>query len=169
MARHDREHDVVFAVDDSPHGLVEVGRVDERRGRLQEHGDAGQVAGTDGDLVERVQQCGLGARGVARELDRAADHSGALGVRGVGDAVVVGRDEHGVDAARADGRADRAGDQRHARDGREVLAREALGAASGGHDRDDPRRGVQCATDRSPVWEHAAKLRAPTCRSVISE
>ena len=120
----------------------------------------GGVAGTDGDLVERVQQCGDSELAVSPASSTGRRITPApSGVRGIGDAVVVGRHEHGVDAARADRRADRAGDQRHARDGREVLAPEALGAASSGHDGDDPRRGGR--------WRDRCVARLGACRKAM--
>ena len=54
-----------------------------------------------------------------------------------GDLVVVGRDDHPVDALGGERGRDRAPDERHAADAAEVLARHALRSAARGDDGDD--------------------------------
>ena len=70
---------------------VEVGGVDERRRRLDEHHEVVGAGRVEPERVERVQQRGLARRGGAGELGGTRDDLGARVARGLGDRVVVGR------------------------------------------------------------------------------
>ena len=116
------------------------------------------------ELVEGVQQRALGGRGVARELGGTVDDLGAPLPRDGGDLGVVGRDDDPVDALRRARGGDGAGDERHAADPPQVLARHALRPAARGDDRDHlAHRSALSVQTRSgrPFPEHAARcLRA---------
>src|SRR5699024_2599807 len=78
------------------------------------------------------------------DLCGAAGDLGA-GAQGFGgDAFVVGRDDHAVDAGAGLRGVDGAGQQRDPRDLLEVLQWDPLGTAAGGDDRDRPMWGGGC-------------------------
>ena len=70
IRRHRREHRVGLAAGHPADRLVQIGRVDERAGALDED-DHLRVDAAGGERVQRVQQRGLRAGRVAGELGRA--------------------------------------------------------------------------------------------------
>ncbi|GAB3756265.1 hypothetical protein GCM10028864_38210 [Microlunatus parietis] len=130
------ERAVAVVVEHQRHPVVEVVGLDERAGALDEDEHVRLVAGGS-EFLQRVQQRRLRAGQVTGDGRRPLDHAAAGGAADLGDLRVVRADVHGVDEAGPTAGRDRAGDQRHPADPAQVLARYALGAASGRDDRDD--------------------------------
>src|SRR5699024_2716193 len=126
------EDDIGLIVCDRAHRVLDGGGVDERRGALHEHRDVVVlVEGRQG-----VDERGFAGGGVAGDLCGTVGDLGA-GAQGFGgDALVVGRDDHAVDAGAGLRGVDRAGQQRDPGDLLQVLQGDALGPAAGRDDRD---------------------------------
>lgn len=127
---------------------VDVLAEDERAGALDEHHDvdSGTVERLVG--VHRVEDGRLGGRGVARDGGGAQDDLGpGLPARG-GDGVVVGGDDDVGHQPGGEALAHRAGHQRNAADGGQVLRGDALGAAARGDHGEDAAFGSRSARFR---------------------
>src|SRR5699024_10593157 len=129
------EHDIGLIVFDRAHRVLDGGGVDERRGALHEDRDVVVLVEGRQGMDER----GFAGGGVAGDLCGTVGDLGA-GAQGFGgDALVVGRDDHAVDAGAGLRGVDGGGEQGDAGYLRQVLRGDGLGPASGGDDRD---RGV---------------------------
>src|SRR5699024_7932676 len=126
------EDDIGLIVCDRAHRVLDGGGVDEWRGALHEDRDVVVlVEGRQG-----VDERGFAGGGVAGDLCGTVGDLGA-GAQGFGgDALVVGRDDHAVDAGAGLRGVDRAGQQRDPGDLLQVLQGDALGPAAGRDDRD---------------------------------
>ncbi|MFO0634488.1 MAG: hypothetical protein U0168_16705 [Nannocystaceae bacterium] len=151
MEAHHRKQAVALVAIELRQRSVELTGPAKRRGALQQHDARGlEPLGAPGR--ERVAHRRLGGGGVARELRRAADDLGASRDRDVGDLVVVGADEDAIDGR---GRArvlDGVDQQRTPRERDEVLARDALAAATRGDERDRGHTRLRSATARRHQW-----------------
>lgn len=151
-----REDAVAPARTHELHGGGERVDVDERRGRLQKHEDP-DIDRARLELIESVQQGALAAGLVPSQGGRALDDFGAPLCSDGGDVGVVGGDHDAVDGRAATRRIDGAGDERHAADALQVLARNALRAPAGRDDGDDLAHGAAVPAERRawPVNTHA--------------
>ncbi len=166
------ERGVRAAVHDGPRDPVDVGGEEEGARALDEEDGVGRGAVPLLVRVERVQDRGLAARQVARQLGGPA-HDAGPGLAGrAGDRRVVGRDVHVGDVPGGQALAHGADDERDAADGREVLRGHALGASPGGDDGEDTRGhggafgggGRGSGGHRSPMRRMTGATRWTPCR-----
>ena len=154
------EHAVELAVaHEATAPSIQRPRIDERRRRLQEHDDptsTPRASSASSACSSALSELAVSPASVGGPRDDLG--APLLGDRG--DLVVVGRDDDPVDGCRGAGRGDRAGDERHAADAPQVLARHALRPAAGGDDRDDLAHAatlLPSASDRrAAASDHAA-------------
>lgn len=141
VERGDGEGGVGAVFDEGAGHAVDVLAEDERAGALDQEDDVdrGAVQGLVG--VQGVQDGGLRGGGVARD-GGGAEHDLGAGLAGRGgDGVVVGGDDDVGHQPGGEALTDRAGHQRNAADGGEVLRGDALGAAARGDHGEDAAGG----------------------------
>ena len=149
VALSDGKGNVGAALQHVQHGFIQMARIDERGGALQQNRDGRRP----GQRCEHVEHRRFAAGGVAGEVRRTHHHAGAAAFGFGGDVRMIGADDDGGHRRRGQRTVDGAGHQAAAGHGLQVLERDPFGAAAG---RDDDQDFLGVGVTH---WSHGRKRR----------